>query len=308
MRNPRQGGSFGKDAVPLRRAWALVPLLVTLAGCLATDPDRDASTWTTRLRPPLADGAVILDFALLERRLGDPYVNKELSAHTDEFIVDLEKKAALEANGFRVGQIVGMTPADLQTLLTSERWCLDARRQMAQSGKSYGRHLGPVLPHCDYDLHLGRETHEIRVDRARFGLDVLPVLTADGKTRLKLTPKVETGEQVLPFAPEPDQSHWAIKVDRPAKVYPELACEVTVAPNEYLVIGAILDRPGTLGYCALVSDEGPTPSQRILVIRTNRSTRAGGTTEPTLEDLARASSSPPLALQATIGAIRASRP
>ncbi len=296
----------------MRCWWALVPLLCCLpAGCLSTDPERTASALPARFRPALDPQAVIIEFAQLERAVGDPYINRELWTHIDQLAVDLEKKDVLETNGLRVGQLVGLTPADLQTLLTSERWCAKPYRRITSSGQAYTHELGPVLPHCDYDLHIGQQVHEVRVDRARFGLEVVPALAANGRTKLVFTPKVETGEQVLPFQPVPEHSKWEIKIERPSKAYKDLSWEVTLAPNEFLVIGTLLDKPNSLGYRAFVQDEGPDQVQRLLVIRTNRSLAggAGGADgEPTLEELAGASASPPLAMQATVGVIRASRP
>ncbi len=291
----------------MRCRWALVPLVVLLpAGCALIGPEETAHT--ARLRPQLAADAVVIDFALLERSVGDPYLDRELWTHTDQIVVDLDKKALLDDNGFRVGQVIGMTPADLQELLKSDRCCLNPRRSFAHSGQTETFYLSTLpLAHCDYDLHLGGPTQEVSVDRARFCLDVTPTLTPDGKTRLRFLPKVETGEQVLPFQPAPEQAGWQFKIERPNKAYPALAWEVTLAPNEYLIVGARLDKPGTLGHRALVEEQGRHPVQRVLVIRTNRSKQA--TEEPTLEDTARASSSPPLAVQASLaGAIRASRP
>jgi hypothetical protein len=175
------------------------------------------------------------------------------------------------------------------------------------SGGTHTQCLGPVLPHCDYDLFLGSRPQEVQVDKARFCLDITATLGNDGKTQLKFTPKVETGEQVLPFQPAPDQSNWVYKVERPSKAYPDLSWEVGLPSNRYLVIGAQLGQPTSLGCRALVNEDGPTPVQRLLVIRTARKQQTAED-EPTLHDLARSSASPPLALQATLGTVRASRP
>ncbi len=302
--------TFGKDAVANRCCSALTPLLCCwLAGCLATNSAQGPSAWSPRLRLELPPDVAVVEFTLVERSLGDPFLNQELWTHTDELFVDLEKKSQLDDNGFRIGQLVGMTPADLHALLKSERWRIDGHHRLAPLGKSYTEYLSPVvLPHCDYDVLLGGQRHEMQADQARFCFDLVAVFTADGKTKLTFTPKVETGEQVLPFQPAPNQSTWLFKPERPGKAYKDLSWHATLAPNETLVIGPRLDKPGMLGYCALVQDEGPNPVQRLLVIRTNRSLKGGPGDQPTLEELARAGNSPPLAAQATMGAIRASRP
>ncbi|MCS7045048.1 MAG: hypothetical protein NZO58_01700 [Gemmataceae bacterium] len=258
------------------------------------------------MRQALPGDAVIIDVALIERELGDPFLNEELWNSTDEMVVDLATKAVLEANGLRVGQVVGMTPAQLQRLLSSERWCINPQRFIHAAGKTTTHYLGPVLPHCDYDLRVGGTVQEVRVDRARFCFEVLATLTDNGKTKLTFTPKVETAEQVLPYQPSADLSRWQIKIERPGTAYPELRWEAKLAPNEYLVVGALLDKPGTFGHCALVEEDGSRPAQRLYVVRTSRSL----TDElPALADRPLWSQSPPLAAQAGLsGIIRASRP
>jgi len=294
--------------VAVRLWWALVPIVCCLpAGCFSTDTVRTSFALPARYRPALDPQAILIDFALIERDVGDPYINRELWTHTDQLVLDLEKKDLLEANGLRVGQLVGLTPAELQTLLTSERWCPKPFKRITCSGQPYNLPLGQVVPHADYDVCLGPQVHEVGVDRARFFLEVLPAQAANGRTKLVLTPKVETGEQVLPFQPKPEQSRWDFKIERPSKTYKDLSWEVSLAPNEFLVIGAVFDKPNSLGYRSFVQDEGRDHVQKLLVIRTNRP-QTGGDDEPSLEDIARAGNTPPLALQATLGAIRASRP
>src|SRR5438445_5239054 len=108
---------------------ALVLLLVCglAAGC--TEPQTARSTsWLERLRAPAAGTDIIrLDVAVLERRLGDPFLDKELWGYTDAQTVPLDQKAVLDDNGFRVGQIVGMPPGKLLARLNSERSCINPR-------------------------------------------------------------------------------------------------------------------------------------------------------------------------------------
>lgn len=281
--------------------------LALLGGCAALPEPWQTTSWSKH--PSSGSGSldsqvVQLDVALLERPLGDPYLNKELWQYTDEMIIDMDHKAAVEDNGFRVGQIVGMTPAKLQELLKSERYCINPRRRLVPAGHSVSQYLGPVWPHCDYVVHQGKQSLETAVDQARFCLDVTPTLTSDGKTRLAFTPKVETGENALPFQPDPAQQSWTIRVEKPCRTYQDLGWEVVLAPGEYLVIGAMVQREKSLGQRSFVQ-EGSSPVQRLLVLRTSRAPHGDTTGEPTLEDIARSSRSPCLARQATMSAVRA---
>jgi hypothetical protein len=80
-----------------------------------------------------------------------------------------------------------------------------------------------------------------------------------------------------------------------------LGWDVTVAPNEYVVLGARSDRPATLGHASFVRGGEAVPVQRLLVIRTTRPDKG---LEPTATaeapaELSLRSKAPPLALQAS---------
>src|SRR5437870_10332225 len=104
--------------------WGLLAGL--LAGC-ATGTPAPATSWLRRFQQldiPTGPDVVNMEVVLLERPVGDSYLDHELWQTADEQVVPLERKAVLEENGFRVGQIGGQTPVGLQALLTSERSCV----------------------------------------------------------------------------------------------------------------------------------------------------------------------------------------
>src|SRR5207302_21931 len=112
---------------------------------------------------PVGPDVVQIEMVLLERPLNDRYINDELWQAADEQVVPLESKAVLEENGFRVGQIGGLTPAGLQTLLTSEQSCADPRLLFARAGRAHDLPLGPVLSRCQF-----RMQQHGRAERASF--------------------------------------------------------------------------------------------------------------------------------------------
>ncbi len=105
--------------------------------------------------------SMFLDVAIIERPLGDSFLNQELWSEADEQAiradvgeqaVSLERKTALEKNGFRVGQVGGlMPPAKLLSLLLSPRSCQPHRVQL-HAGNATTIPLGPVWPHCRCQL------------------------------------------------------------------------------------------------------------------------------------------------------------
>jgi hypothetical protein len=162
--------------------------------------------------------------------------------------------------------------------------------------------LGPTLAHVDFAVRENGKTTEIALDQAQFVLDVVPALAGDGKTRLRFTPKVEYGENVPDLRPADDGSDWTYQLSKQNKTFAGLAWDVTLAPNDFLVIGGNADQPQSLGSQAFIQDDGTGPVQRLLVIRTNRS--ASTDNPAALDDLARAGQIPPLAEQA-VSAVRA---
>jgi len=284
------------------RLAAITPILCLLfGGCNTTEPTRP-NTWRTQFAAGdavLGDKVVQLDIAVIEQPLGDLYINKELWEQTDTQVVDLEKQAVLDRNGFRVGQLVGSPPAKLQSLLTSERWCLNPRRRVVQSGYVFAQPLGSVRPHCEFRIQENDRPVVLRLDDVECQLEIEPTLKSNGSTRLRFTPKLEYGKSGPIY--KSSETGWAMEVKKPAGTFPTESWQLELDPNEMIVIGALLDQRDSLGYQSFVT-EGLTPVQRLLVIRTTRSPA-----ETPIASSEHFEQSPPLALQAT-GTIRASRP
>jgi hypothetical protein len=252
----------------------LLALAAAPAGCLPA-PGGAAAARAEALRPRggEAGDVVEMDVAVLERPVGDRYVNEELWELVDEQALDLERKPALEDNGFRVGQVGGLPPAGLQALLTSERSCVDPRRHRLRSGTPVSVALGPAWKRCRYSLREGGRETPVDLSGAACTLEIVPTLTADGRTTLHFTPVVKHGQaRVQPMAvQDPSGEHrWDVRSRQPTESYAWLSWEVTVAPNEYVVVGTRLGQDGTLGHRFFLGTEPGAKAQRLLVIRTGR--------------------------------------
>jgi hypothetical protein len=279
----------------------LLPLL--LAGC-AVDHLPSGMALVSGFRGPAVSSADAVEMivAVLERPRGDAYLDKEVWTFTDEQIVDLEHRALLEDNGFRVGQVVGMTPAGLQSLLTSERACTRGRCYFLGQGKSETLVLGDPVAHCHFEVVEHAEPAEQRLDDVRFALLVQPQLTGDGRIRLHFTPRAQFGDKKLrDFRVAADGSGLEIENKNPGKSFDTLSWDVTVPPNQYVLIGGRLDQPERIGHQCFIPAGGPKPVQRMLVIRTNRVPGIGGEGEAS-DAIAHREAGDlfvPLALQAT---------
>jgi hypothetical protein len=280
-----------------------------LAGCVAGPPSqaaaggRGAGLFQT---PPGLD-MVQLEVALLECPVGDAYINNELWALADEQIIGPERKAVLEENGFRVAQVGGIIPDELLTLLTSKRSNVNPRRRHVLLDHPAALNLGPAAPLVQFRRTQDGQPVEVELTNAQCQLVVVPSRAADGKMRLRFTPQVEHGERLPDFHPAEDGSGWVMEVDRPSTNYPDLSWEMTLTPNQYVVVGARFDQRDSLGYASFVAADPSTRNQRLLVIRMRPpATQPGqeGDTEEAVDDVARRRS-PPLALQAQTPGIAA---
>lgn len=299
----------------MRQWWALLPGLLPalLVGCITSEPARTTS-WLKGLKTfqgPVGGDVVIMDVALVEQPIGDHYINQELWGIADEQVIAIERKPQLEDNGLRIGQMGGIPPAGLQALLLSERSCANPRRIQLRAGHPTTLKLGPTLTQCQFQVHEDGRQRNVALEQAQCTLQVTPTLTPNGRTRLQFTPQVQYGEKSrLPKAvvDPAGVSTWVIQEEQPAETFSQLSWEVTLEPNEYVIIGARYDRPDTLGSQCFICKEPPAPAQRLLVIRTSRMRNDVATSNSEAEDAPAIPRSPPLACQACFSAINSNSP
>lgn len=278
----------------------LIALLVGCAGGCSASANSHGPTWMecAQAGAPVDPNILIVETALIQRPFGDPYLCDELWRDTDELFVGLEQRDVLKDNGLRVGQLIGNPPVGFQTLLLSPHCCANPERLYVPAGKTIAQYVGPVRPHCTFAVMLDTGRTELQADQARFGFDMQATLTSNGRTELAFTPKVETGESLLPFRASPESSVWEYRVERPSQKYPQLGWTASLAPGQYLVIGGRPEQIGSYGRTAFVQEYDRAVVQRLLVIRTNRALSAAGALGP--DEPLRAGSSAPLALQAAL--------
>ena len=229
-------------------------LACLLTGCAAEKPITSMSFFNKSLPAELIAGTdmIQLEVALLERPLYDRFINTELWQLADEQIIPLERKAYLEEAGFRFGQVNGLNPSGLQTLLASDRSCVCPKRHYTRAGNAILLPLGPALAHCRVEQTNAPEVLEF--ERADCLLKITPAPEPDNRVHLHCVPRIRYGETEL-------AARYSLAMDRQVKGFEELAFDISLEINQYLVIGARSDRVGTLG-CA-VSAATRVPAQRL---------------------------------------------
>jgi hypothetical protein len=272
-----------------------------LGGCFTGNKDR---TTARSYGPPMAgligDDVIYLDVAVIERTLGDAFLNHDLWSEADEEVVhaegeqavNLERKTALEKNGFSIGQVGGLLPSKLQDLLTSERNC-QTRRIQLHAGHETVLSCGPVCPHCRCRLVRDDRPEIAELDKAQCELEVTPSLADEGRLRLRFTPRIKHGDvkpDIVAISDADGQRRWDHQVHQAEESYDWLDWTLLLVPNEYVVLGTLLDKGETLGEQFFLTREEDHPIvQRLLVLR------ATHVPTPAHEDLG---DCPPLALRA----------
>jgi hypothetical protein len=279
-----------------------MPVLLAglLAGC-GLDRGSRSGGWLERLRQfggVTGDDVVMLDIVLLERPAGDAFIDREVWATTDEQVIPLAGKARLEDNGFRVGQVGGIVPPGLQGLLTSERANANPRRRQCRANTPTVLTLSPAHAQCRFTLKLDGQATPVSLDQGVCSFQVTPTQTDDNRVKLSFVPQVQYGSRK--YWPAADEGGWSLQGQRPIERYAQLGWDISLAPNEYVVIGTTFAKPESLGYQSFVALQEANPVQRLLVIR-------AGAMAPAPFPAAAGGDVAPLAMQATYTSARGSQ-
>lgn len=292
----------------MRLGWVVLIALtaIPLAGC-ATATQVASMPWLNRFRPARTaisgPDVIMIELALIERQVGDPFINKDLWFLADEQVIPLESKVGLETNGFRLGQVSGMTPSGLHTLLTSKQSNVNPRRFFLRANHSNCVNLGSTCKLCQFRFHQDQSDSEIALDQADCLLQLTPIPTTGNRVRLRFVPVIRHGETVTATRPTEDGSSFVLVPEKPSKTFDSLAFEITLDTNQYVVLGARDDRPETMGSSCFIRSDETVPVQRLLVLR---ACRAGLAPPWEAEDMADAehthSKVPPVAFLAALPA------
>jgi hypothetical protein len=256
-------------------AWAI--------GCAPGGAVRSTS-WLSHRRifqGPTGTDVVQMRIAILECTPGETewrYVNNDLWQRTDESLIEEDRRQAMTESGFRVGKVGSQPPAKLLSLLTSKRYNPAPRELTFRTDDPKELCLGPTLAHCRY--RPGSDDEPLDLEQADCKLVVVASHAADGKTLLRLTPEVEHGTAKNVYRVDPQAGSFLSVPERPMETYPQMAWEVELALNEYLIVGGSFDRTESLGHQFFVRPDETVPVQRLLVIQMGATPAEAPASEP----------------------------
>jgi hypothetical protein len=290
-----RSGKQGSYAMRSFRAPLAALLLISMLGCTTDGPARTKG-WFSSLpafRGPTGSDVVQLEWALIERPVGDRYLNEDLWALVNEQVIPLERKDLLENNGLRIAQIGGLLPAEFQELLHSERSNPAPRRRALRAGNLTRLAVGAPVAKCSVlapnaprnFVSAPDEAADYDFENVQFNLVASSALVSDGKVRISMTPEIQHGQSKVTIRPSENNNGWVCKQQPNTRTYGELSWDVTLAPDDYLLVGCWFKSKQTYGKECFVRIDEPRPVQRLLVIRAVRQLSEAAGTEVAEENV-----------------------
>lgn len=254
----------------MQRAWACAVFLAACAagGCLTRGERPGLAAVARSFAPVQQTEGVYLETVILERPVGDRFLDRDLWASTLP-VGSPETHVLLSENGLRVGVLAGTLPQRFQTLLDSDAEALSGR------GLTFATRKEDVLPtsgpheRCEFRLlaDLAGKRTTVALKQARCGVLVRPEATADRRVRVWCEPQIQHGERQTYLRPSADDTKFVQFDEVPLVRYPTLAFDAPLGPGEYLLIGWSANQPDTLGAALFGVEANDQPRQRVLVIR-----------------------------------------
>jgi hypothetical protein len=211
---------------------------------------------------------VYLETVILERPLGDPFLDRDLWASAVP-VGAPEARVLLSENGLRAGTLAGTLPPRFQTLLESDTETLGAR------GLTFATRKEEVLPtsgpneRSEFSLFadLAGKRAPVTLKQTRGGILVRPEPLPDGRVKVVCEPQIQYGERQEWLRPSADGTGFVKHEEVPLARYPMLTFDAALGRNEYLVLGWGAAQPDTIGAALFGAEANSQPRQRVLVIR-----------------------------------------
>jgi hypothetical protein len=128
---------------------------------------------------------------------------------------------------------------------------------------------------------LAADAVPVELTAAECGLSVTARPGEGDRVTLVCEPQVQHGDKQAWLKPSADGTEFTRRDAKPLEAFPTLAFEVTLGPQDYLLIGPADDPADTLGQAFFYAATESRARQRVLVIRALRGPAAGAKPEPT---------------------------
>jgi len=251
---------------------AFVVLACAVAGCLTRGNSTTAPVIARSLAPAQPAEGLIIDSILLERPLGDQFLDRDLWRDVLP-VGSPEVQTLLAENGLRVGIVTGSGPRKFQTFLESDVDTVSPQRMTFHLRKEAVLPTAGPIESCKFDVltDLAGKPKVFDLKQVRCGVQVRPQLGSDGRVKLQCEPQLQHGIRQEWFRPNEDATQFTRQEEMPLEKFAALAFEATLGTEDYLVIGWRAEDPETLGSAMFAAEADGRPRQRVLVVRARNS-------------------------------------
>lgn len=243
-------------------------LVLGLGGCAGLD-DRP-TRWLNQMNPFAgAPGErVVLKTYLLQQPAGDPYLTHELWSQLLRPL-PVEKHALLAENGLRVGHLTGNPPYQFLTLARTEDAVVKPMQSIVAVNDPKPVPLNGPLPEVKFQafVEVGAKPGQFDLKDAEAALNITAATGENGRVKLTLEPRIQHGSRQLGWKPNFDATAFTWLDQKVQERFPSLKCEVSLAPEEFLIVGPSETPANTLGGACFMNVSAAAARMRVLVIQ-----------------------------------------
>lgn len=258
-----------------KKSLALLSILTVVVGCSLnrTGSDVRQTSLITRLGGQ-SGGQVIepkrclLTVVVLSRPLRDEAINDVLWRRVDQQSVAPEARRALEENGLRVGLLTGGLPAEVDALVKAPPPNkVEPVKYIQPEGQP--AQIRPVPAVAQASLFLSRQGQATgkEYQDASGILRATPRYEGASSVAVRLVPEIQHGPVQQSFGAVTNGGMYeakqlTVKNGQQEETLRELTADLTLEPDQAIVVGFVPDRPRSLG--AFMLTETEPGSDRIL--------------------------------------------
>lgn len=221
---------------------------------------------------------VALQMAVVSRPFRDPLVNEVVWRAADEQAVSSEERRALQANGLRMGRIVGDLPRELEAVFSAPPPNkVEPVTFLVPEGTQELFTLSDEVEQASLILNLDGRVTGRDYDHASGHYRVTPEHYGGNAVVLRLTPEVHHGtvqrsfqalQQPTPYAPQ----EFKIADAQKQESFRDLAVRLIVEPGQVIALGCLPEQERSLGafLFSASSDQVDQRTQRAVLIWAQR--------------------------------------
>lgn len=203
----------------------------------------------------------LLEVAIITRPIRDKAINESVWNAADVQCVSEEARRSLDANGVRIGKIIGALPPDLESALHAPPpHKVEPTAYLPETNEAVDVRPGEVHPSLNLLMNLGNRAIARDYELASGILHVSTDHDGEHGVRLRMVPEIHHGpvkqsyQPIKSIGPYPN-NQMAIMNSQQKDSLLDLASAIVLQPGEAAVLGCDPDRDRTLGSFLFTFDE-----------------------------------------------------